>query len=157
MVEHLTERAAAAEAVAAEMDEGGGTVRRGGAAAGERRAPDRARRRRRGMGAGGGRAPVLQSVRSNTLFEQATWMDLAEIGATLERLAGVRHNRRHKPSRAFEHASYRFEVTCDYGAFRETSSDATRVPGSRRPFDCPGYPTDTGDAPWIRTGDDRFA
>jgi hypothetical protein len=32
---------------------------------------------------------------------------------------GERANRRHKPGRAFERTSYRFDVVCDYGAFRD--------------------------------------
>jgi thymidylate synthase ThyX len=33
--------------------------------------------------------------------------------------AGVRSNRRHKPGRAFERTSYRFDILSDYGAFRD--------------------------------------
>jgi thymidylate synthase ThyX len=32
---------------------------------------------------------------------------------------GKRENRRHRPGRALEATSYRFEVVCDYGAFRD--------------------------------------
>ena len=32
---------------------------------------------------------------------------------------GERANRRHKPGRAFERTGYRFDVLCDYGAFRD--------------------------------------
>ena len=32
---------------------------------------------------------------------------------------GERANRRHKPGRAFERTDYRFDVLCDYGAFRD--------------------------------------
>jgi thymidylate synthase ThyX len=32
---------------------------------------------------------------------------------------GDRTNRRHRPGRAFERTSYRFDVLCDYGAFRD--------------------------------------
>ncbi len=34
-------------------------------------------------------------------------------------LVGERENRRHRPGRAFEHADYTFEITTDYGAFRD--------------------------------------
>ncbi len=34
-------------------------------------------------------------------------------------LVGKRENRRHRPGRAFEHADYTFEVTADYGSFRD--------------------------------------
>jgi thymidylate synthase ThyX len=33
--------------------------------------------------------------------------------------AGARGNRRHRPGRAFERTSYRFEIVADYGAFRD--------------------------------------
>jgi hypothetical protein len=32
---------------------------------------------------------------------------------------GARTNRRHKPGRAWERTQYRFDVLCDYGAFRD--------------------------------------
>ena len=34
-------------------------------------------------------------------------------------LAGTRRNRRHRPGRAFEHTAYTFELSVDYGAFRD--------------------------------------
>jgi len=37
----------------------------------------------------------------------------------LEAYVGRRENRRHKPGRAFERTSYRFDVLGDYGAFRD--------------------------------------
>ncbi|MCY4119795.1 MAG: FAD-dependent thymidylate synthase, partial [Acidobacteria bacterium] len=37
----------------------------------------------------------------------------------IRRIVGKRGNRRHRPGRAFEHADYTFEVTGDYGAFRD--------------------------------------
>ena len=37
----------------------------------------------------------------------------------LRAYAGTRGNRRHKPGRAFERTSYRFDVLADYGAFRD--------------------------------------
>ena len=39
--------------------------------------------------------------------------------AVLRAYVGERANRRHKPGRAFERTSYRFDVVCDYGAFRD--------------------------------------
>ncbi len=39
--------------------------------------------------------------------------------AVLRTYAGERGNRRHKPGRALETSSYRFDVLCDYGAFRD--------------------------------------
>lgn len=39
--------------------------------------------------------------------------------AVLRAYTGDRGNRRHKPGRALETSSYRFDVLCDYGAFRD--------------------------------------
>jgi thymidylate synthase ThyX len=39
--------------------------------------------------------------------------------ALLDAYVGDRSNRRHKPGRAFERTSYRFDVLTDYGAFRD--------------------------------------
>ena len=39
--------------------------------------------------------------------------------AILQAYVGTRANRRHKPGRAFERTSYRFDVLADYGAFRD--------------------------------------
>src|SRR5687767_11251617 len=39
--------------------------------------------------------------------------------ALLDAYVGERGNRRHKPGRAFERTSYRFDVLTDYGAFRD--------------------------------------
>ena len=39
--------------------------------------------------------------------------------ALIRAYAGARVNRRHKPGRAFERTSYRFDVLTDYGAFRD--------------------------------------
>ncbi len=46
-------------------------------------------------------------------------MSEAERVAVVERYAGERSNRRHKPGRALERCSYRFDVVSDYGAFRD--------------------------------------
>ena len=42
-----------------------------------------------------------------------------EREAVLRSYVGERGNRRHKPGRAFERTGYRFDVLCDYGAFRD--------------------------------------
>jgi thymidylate synthase ThyX len=39
--------------------------------------------------------------------------------AILRAYVGARDNRRHRPGRAFERTGYRFDVLCDYGAFRD--------------------------------------
>ena len=53
------------------------------------------------------------------LLEAATRMSADERAAVLRAYVGTRENRRHKPGRAFERTSYRFDVLSDYGAFRD--------------------------------------
>jgi Thymidylate synthase complementing protein len=49
----------------------------------------------------------------------ARTMSADEREAVLRAYVGERGNRRHKPGRAFERTDYRFDVLCDYGAFRD--------------------------------------
>ena len=42
-----------------------------------------------------------------------------QCAAVLAAYSGERRNRRHRPGRAFERTSYRFDVLTDYGAFRD--------------------------------------
>lgn len=42
-----------------------------------------------------------------------------ERSALVDAYVGERSNRRHRPGRAFERTAYRFDVLCDYGAFRD--------------------------------------
>ncbi|HSE91797.1 MAG TPA: FAD-dependent thymidylate synthase, partial [Methylomirabilota bacterium] len=53
------------------------------------------------------------------LLERARKMTHDERLAVLDAYVGQRGNRRHKPGRAFERTSYRFDVLADYGAFRD--------------------------------------
>src|SRR5919198_5984650 len=53
------------------------------------------------------------------LLARARAMTETERADVLRGYVGERKNRRHKPGRAFERASYRFDVLCDYGAFRD--------------------------------------
>jgi len=46
-------------------------------------------------------------------------MSPEEREAVFAAYIGERRNRRHKPGRAFERTGYRFDVLCDYGAFRD--------------------------------------
>jgi thymidylate synthase ThyX len=46
-------------------------------------------------------------------------LSVDERVALLRAYVGERDNRRHKPGRAFERTDYRFDVLCDYGAFRD--------------------------------------
>jgi thymidylate synthase ThyX len=53
------------------------------------------------------------------LLELAGRMTADERNAVLAAYVGKRLNRRHRPGRAFERTSYRFDVLGDYGAFRD--------------------------------------
>ena len=53
------------------------------------------------------------------LLAAARGMTTEERVRVLQTYAGDRQNRRHRPGRAFEHASYTFDVVSDYGAFRD--------------------------------------
>src|SRR5262249_12399897 len=46
-------------------------------------------------------------------------MPADDRAALLRAYVGTRANRRHKPGRAFERTSYRFDILADYGAFRD--------------------------------------
>ncbi len=46
-------------------------------------------------------------------------MGQREREAVLKAYVGDRGNRRHRPGRAFERTSYRFDILCDFGAFRD--------------------------------------
>lgn len=54
-----------------------------------------------------------------TLRRVAAGMTAAERQVILSDLIGDRENRRHKPGRPMESTSYRFDVVCDFGAFRD--------------------------------------
>ena len=53
------------------------------------------------------------------LLDEAKQLTEEQRAAVLRAYVGNRTNRRHKPGRAFERTSYRFDVLCDYGAFRD--------------------------------------
>ncbi len=53
------------------------------------------------------------------LLAAARNMTTEERVRVLRTYAGDRENRRHRPGRAFEHATYTFDVVSDYGAFRD--------------------------------------
>jgi thymidylate synthase ThyX len=53
------------------------------------------------------------------LLARVRAMTAAERAAILRAVTGDRTNRRHRPGRAFERTSYRFDVLSDYGAFRD--------------------------------------
>jgi thymidylate synthase ThyX len=67
-------------------------------------------------------AAALYSVSAlpdDQLLALARAMSPGDRAALLRAYVGDRANRRHKPGRAFERTSYRFDVLADYGAFRD--------------------------------------
>jgi thymidylate synthase ThyX len=67
-------------------------------------------------------AAALYSVSDLTdaqLIALAREMPADDRAALLRAYTGDRTNRRHKPGRAFERTTYRFDVLADYGAFRD--------------------------------------
>lgn len=54
-----------------------------------------------------------------TIEERVRAMSVDERLAVVRAYVGERTNRRHRPGRAFERPSYRFDVLADYGAFRD--------------------------------------
>jgi thymidylate synthase ThyX len=67
-------------------------------------------------------AAVLYAVTDlpdDQLLRTVRAMSAEERAELLRASVGERSNRRHKPGRAWERTSYRFDVLCDYGAFRD--------------------------------------
>jgi thymidylate synthase ThyX len=62
---------------------------------------------------------AVSDLPDDQLFRRVEKLSPAERMSILEAYVGDRTNRRHKPGRAFERTSYRFDVLCDYGAFRD--------------------------------------
>jgi thymidylate synthase ThyX len=62
---------------------------------------------------------AVSALADDQLLAAARRMSAAERAAVLNAYVGKRTNRRHKPGRAFERTSYRFDVLADYGAFRD--------------------------------------
>jgi thymidylate synthase ThyX len=91
------------------------------------------------------------------LLAEAHRMGAEERARVLKAYVGQRANRRHKPGRAFERTGYRFDVLCDYGAFRDLQrhrmltiewQDLTPNHG----FEMPPEIAEAGaDADWSRT------
>ena len=70
-------------------------------------------------------------------------------------MVGERSNRRHKPGRAMERTAYRFDVLCDFGAFRDLQRhrmltlEWQRL-GTRLGYDTPPDIVEAGHAPaWV--------
>lgn len=62
---------------------------------------------------------AVSSLPDDQLQERARAMSEEERAEVLRAYIGERRNRRHRPGRALERTSYRFDVLADYGAFRD--------------------------------------
>ncbi len=62
---------------------------------------------------------AASALPDDQLLAMARRMGTAERSQVLDAYVGARGNRRHKPGRAFERTSYRFDILGDYGAFRD--------------------------------------
>jgi Thymidylate synthase complementing protein len=62
---------------------------------------------------------AVSNLPDDQLLERVRALPADERAAVLRAYVGERRNRRHKPGRAFERTSYRFDVLGDYGAFRD--------------------------------------
>jgi thymidylate synthase ThyX len=62
---------------------------------------------------------AVSDLPDDQLLARARDMTPGERSAVLTAYVGARGNRRHRPGRAFERTSYRFDVLTDYGAFRD--------------------------------------
>jgi thymidylate synthase ThyX len=59
------------------------------------------------------------TVSEQQLTEQVRAWPAEQRAEVLRAYVGERHNRRHRPGRAFERVTYRFDVLGDYGGFRD--------------------------------------
>ena len=64
------------------------------------------------------------------LQEVARQMSPAQRAEVVAAMVGSRKNRRHKPGRAMERTTYRFDVKCDIGAFRDLQRHRHRRTGT---------------------------
>lgn len=62
---------------------------------------------------------AVSELPDERLQDIATGMSPAQRAEIVAAMVGRRSNRRHKPGRAMERTTYRFDVKCDIGAFRD--------------------------------------
>jgi thymidylate synthase ThyX len=96
------------------------------------------------------------------LLEIARKLSPADRAAMLAAAVGDRSNRRHKPGRAFERTSYRFDILSDYGAFRDLQRHRLltiewQPLSTRHGYTIPGEIDDGGLGPVWRGAMDRSA
>jgi thymidylate synthase ThyX len=62
---------------------------------------------------------AVSDLPDDQLLSTVRALSVEQRAAVLRAYVGERGNRRHKPGRAFERTTYRFDVLTDYGAFRD--------------------------------------
>jgi thymidylate synthase ThyX len=62
---------------------------------------------------------AVSDLPDDQLVQVARRMSVDDRAALLRTYVGRRTNRRHRPGRAFERTTYRFDILTDYGAFRD--------------------------------------
>jgi thymidylate synthase ThyX len=62
---------------------------------------------------------AVSELPDDQLLAHARTLSAEQRAGVLRAYVGERENRRHKPGRAFERTTYRFDVLADYGAFRD--------------------------------------
>jgi thymidylate synthase ThyX len=62
---------------------------------------------------------AVSDLPDDHLMQVARCLSVEDRAAVLRAYVGARTNRRHRPGRAFERTTYRFDVLTDYGAFRD--------------------------------------
>ncbi len=62
---------------------------------------------------------AVSDLSDEQLLEKVRALSPAQRAEILRAYVGARKNRRHRPGRAFERTSYRFDILADYGAFRD--------------------------------------
>ncbi|MBA3361315.1 MAG: FAD-dependent thymidylate synthase [Acidimicrobiia bacterium] len=89
------------------------------------------------------------------LSDYVKGLGLEQRSEVIAALIGDRGNRRHKPGRALERIVYRFDVVCDFGAFRDLQRHRLMTIewqrlGTRLGYQCPPELEDAGVAPDFR-------
>lgn len=62
---------------------------------------------------------AVSEIPDAQLQSWAAQLPADRVAAIVRAMSGDRTNRRHRPGRAMERITYRFDVTCDFGAFRD--------------------------------------
>ena len=105
---------------------------------------------------------AVTDLPDDQLLDAARRLTADQRAAILAAYAGERRNRRHRPGRAFERTSYRFDVLTDYGAFRDLQRHRLltlewQALSPRHGYSLPGAIEDAGGGDAFREVMDRSA